>query len=1437
MPQPWSTTKSTGGPRSFHSRRGGGRGARSVALGASAPGRRDTSRKALALTVALLLSGATGALNPAHGAQQDDPQPESTTATTHQEPAVPESSEPAEQDPTDEQSAESASTESSEPAEQEATDEESPEPAPTGSEPPSDEGVDPERPDPGTKEPSAPGSTEREESEPVTDAQTKSEPAEPEGADPVTVLSTNPPNTLIRVSQVFYAYVAAGENLDISFIKEINSALGVDAAITVRGPDGSVRTCTIPTADPEASSCVWSDLTAGTPGVWAIEFGTGGTSVALDRYSWDIAVQTGAADVPGRVWSEDYRMVQQGGTAGAAVDFWYLNEQGFVYAGSYGDYHGIDSIFTANATGNALVGGCVSAYESFDTIGPYADPQFYVSTDECGPAYRIFFEQPDSSMPATAATWSGGITWLNPPLTLPTLTDLDFVQDPAADIRRGEFSVGVSDFVGSASLQIDANDDGDYADPQDRAIPFAVDDDGTYTIEFDGLDGQGNTISLLDTIGARVLIDRIGEIHFVNQDVERRAGGIVVEALNGPAAGSTTLYWNDTNLRTEDRACLTPELDGRAGVDSSGGVHDWTCDPVAANANDGVNGAWGDARAIDDWTYHQVELDVETTIAGTADFGDAPDTYGTTAADDGPYHSFLDGLTLGTEYDAESDGTPGADADGDAADEDGVSGPLQFAVGADTTITVSATNTTDLAATLAAWVDLDGSGTFDPGELVTVTVPASSGTAEYQLTFPGATATGESYARFRLFGGTPDDILPTGGWASGEVEDYLVSLYGQDIVKEPAGPPTANADGTHTVQFSISVARDGSGPGYDLSDTFTVGDGIAINTASASNTVPGGIVSLDDWDADAGVLSIVEDQAIASGATHEYLVTLNVTIDGEEMTFEDSDCSLDAGETGTGFLNTAEISAGGASAQDDACVEATVLLIDKTVSSGPEPMGDGEYEVVYQVETTNPYAGTAVYDLDDIMRYGEAVTIVGQPQAQAVTSGLTELESVWSAGTSTLRVQTDEPIAAAAGPGEPTVHTYSVTVRFTVALDEVTFDNSDCSLTGSESGTGLLNEARLTVDEQETTDDACPQLPGAPVHEKSVESGPTPLGDGTYELTYRVRVSNASASSGEYDLVDQLRYGDAMTVVEPPQVVSAPDGITPQNTWDGATTSLSIVEAQDIDAGTAAGPATHDYIVQVVVSVDAEDVTFDDSDCTLGGGEAGTGLTNEAILTVNGQDHTDDTCATLSEPVHTKEVTAGPSQVGEGLFEIEYTITVENHGAAPSEYLLDDELRFGSAVRVVDTAVAARPGSIATDASWDGRDDTRLVTDQLIGAATAQGPASHRYVVTVQFRVNADDQTPAGADCQLAGGESGTGLLNVSAMTVNGEESVDDACGTLDDPSAAAPVSPDTPDLPRTGALLSPWLIGLALSLLTLGAGALMAARRLRVHGVTGGAI
>src|SRR5690606_18147652 len=126
-------------------------------------------------------------------------------------------------------------------------------------------------------------------------------------------------------------------------------------------------------------------------------------------------------------------------------------------------------------------------------------------------------------------------------------------------------------------------------------------------------------------------------------------------------------------------------------------------------------------------------------------------------------------LMLGTTIDIESDGAASVAADGDddagIDDEDGVAEPISLPAGAPATVTISVTNNTDEVATLAGWIDLDQSGTFDPSERRTLEVPAGTGTADYPLEFAAATTPTDTYARFRLFPGTfadPADILPTG---------------------------------------------------------------------------------------------------------------------------------------------------------------------------------------------------------------------------------------------------------------------------------------------------------------------------------------------------------------------------------------------------------------------------------------------------------------------------------------------------------------------------------------------------------------------------------------------------------------------------------------------------------------------------------------------------
>ena len=162
------------------------------------------------------------------------------------------------------------------------------------------------------------------------------------------------------------------------------------------------------------------------------------------------------------------------------------------------------------------------------------------------------------------------------------------------------------------------------------------------------------------------------------------------------------------------------------------------------------------------------------------DFGDAPDSFATLLASNGARHGVDADLTLGATSDAETDGVPGATAAGDdtagSDDEDGVADAIVASSDATTTITVTATNDTSAPATLAGWIDLNRNGTFETAERQTIAVPASSGTEDYDLTFPIASSAGATSARFRLFPGTVVDPPAIGAGTTGEVEDYPATI-------------------------------------------------------------------------------------------------------------------------------------------------------------------------------------------------------------------------------------------------------------------------------------------------------------------------------------------------------------------------------------------------------------------------------------------------------------------------------------------------------------------------------------------------------------------------------------------------------------------------------------------------------------------------------------
>ncbi|MHB1035657.1 MAG: SdrD B-like domain-containing protein [Pirellulales bacterium] len=183
------------------------------------------------------------------------------------------------------------------------------------------------------------------------------------------------------------------------------------------------------------------------------------------------------------------------------------------------------------------------------------------------------------------------------------------------------------------------------------------------------------------------------------------------------------------------------------------------------------------------------------------DCGDAPASYATLIADNGPLHRIVSGVYLGSGIDNEWDGRPTAAADGDDTDangddEDGVVFLEAMSPGHPTEIQVTAS----AVGKLDAWVDFNADGNFDLGEQVFTSEPLVAGPNELTVRVPIGAAIGATYARFRYStaGGLPFD----GPADDGEVEDYQVTI-------EPSG----EIRGTVWHDFNTDGTRGTAEPG------------------------------------------------------------------------------------------------------------------------------------------------------------------------------------------------------------------------------------------------------------------------------------------------------------------------------------------------------------------------------------------------------------------------------------------------------------------------------------------------------------------------------------------------------------------------------------------------------------------------------------------------
>ena len=325
-------------------------------------------------------------------------------------------------------------------------------------------------------------------------------------------------------------------------------------------------------------------------------------------------------------------------------------------------------------------------------------------------------------------------------------------------------------------------------------------------------------------------------------EVRPRAEGIEEGWLDPPAAyqppPADTVCWQYIFHIDEALAFLqegTPDnpvvywLDVKAFPEEPGTIFGWktTLDHWNDDAVYGIGpepnpGPWWELRYPPEHPLADQSIDlafglISTPVVDEFDYGDAPDSYGTLLASNGPQH--LTGpLFLGNIVDAEGDGMPTAAADGDDTtnldDEDGVIfvSPLKPNTTAQIDIVASQTGFLD------AWIDWNADGSFGSDEQIAASWPLNLPLNHLNFTVPPVIAENSgSYARFRVssLGG----LAPTGPYTDGiipdgEVEDYTVYLEDRYVMKWIQQPDL----GPLGIDVNATLLEDGSG--YILADDF-----------------------------------------------------------------------------------------------------------------------------------------------------------------------------------------------------------------------------------------------------------------------------------------------------------------------------------------------------------------------------------------------------------------------------------------------------------------------------------------------------------------------------------------------------------------------------------------------------------------------------------------
>ncbi len=449
-------------------------------------------------------------------------------------------------------------------------------------------------------------------------------------------------------------YVRAGEVLQLG-----SSAVGVGPSgnIIATAPNGDVLNCK--TSQPgkgfianRAQELAGPDnpggftpcettVTAAQEGIWEIRFvapnpGTQDpTTIAANGSwpaqgtnnsfvtAWDVTVRNSGVVQPGRAFANSLALNTNLPIVGGSPQlnnlppvnsqFFVQTQDGYLYNVNLNGLEPVGFIFFSNKNGFIDSSGNPK-YKSVEA--PTAATGLTQDPADDNFTNKLFFNQPDPSLPTTANSPSG-TTWLNPVTVAPPKpSNLKFVGKEGTENQtgtnplQGNFTF-VAPQVRPYTISIDINDNGSFTDPIDRII-IGTATVGLNTVPWDGKDGQGNDI-LPNALGYRVQVKLYGgEVHFPLLDPERNPNGLIINRITpvtgvsgDPTYNPDWVYYDDSDFTNRPGIAPNP-IKLLTGGPSSGGIRSFLGAPPG-NPQTNANGWWGDKRGIDTWTFFPSE--------------------------------------------------------------------------------------------------------------------------------------------------------------------------------------------------------------------------------------------------------------------------------------------------------------------------------------------------------------------------------------------------------------------------------------------------------------------------------------------------------------------------------------------------------------------------------------------------------------------------------------------------------------------------------------------------------------------------------------------------------------------------------------------------------------------------------------------------------------